>query len=131
MNYYIFHQIKNLSNDSIPFLHSDISRFFFYFLNSQVEERPILDKQIDETDELVLEDELQRARLHFTETDTDLKVDQFVTGIVCGILGCMNKNESSDGGGKFRVKKVFMPDHPIQRPAQKLTSEPQIAFISG
>ena len=104
---------------------------FFYFLNSQVEERPILDKQIDETDELVLEDELQRARLHFTETDTDLKVDQFVTGIVCGILGCMNKNESSDGGGKFRVKKVFMPDHPIQRPAQKLTSEPQIAFISG
>ena len=105
--------------------------FFFYFPNSQVEERPILDKQIDETDELVLEDELQRARLHFTETDTDLKVDQFVTGIVCGILGCMNKNESSDGGGKFRVKKIFMPDHPIQRPAQKLTSEPQIAFISG
>ena len=104
---------------------------FFYFLNSQVEERPILDKQIDETDELVLEDELQRARLHFTETDTDLKVDQFVTGIVCGILGCMNKNESSDGGGKFRVKKVFMPDYPIQSPGQKLTSEPQIAFISG
>ena len=74
---------------------------------------------------------LQRARLHFTETDTDLKVDQFVTGIVCGILGCMNKNESSDGGGKFRVKKIFMPDHPTQSPAQKLTSEPQIAFISG
>ena len=105
--------------------------FFFNFLNSQVEERPILDKHIDETDELVLEDELQRARLHFTETDTDLKVDQFVTGIVCGILGCMNKNESSDGGGKFRVKKVFMPDYPIQSPGQKLTSEPQIAFISG
>ena len=96
-----------------------------------MEERPILDKQIDETDELVLEDELQRARLHFTETDTDLKVDQFVTGIVCGILGCMNKNESSDGGGKFRVKKIFMPNYPIQSPGQKLTSEPQIAFISG
>ena len=107
-----------MSNDSIPFLHSDISRFLLYFLNSQVEERVILDKQIDETDELVLEDELQRARLHFTETDTDLKVDQFVTGIVCGILGCMNKNESSDGGGKFRVKKIFMPDHPTQSPAQ-------------
>lgn len=99
--------------------------------NEEVEERPILDKQIDETDELVLEDELQRARLHFTETDTDLKVDQFVTGIVCGILGCMNKNESSDGGGKFRVKKVFMPDYPTQIPGQKLTLEPQIAFISG
>ena len=42
--------------------------------NEEVAEKPILDKFIEETDELVLEDELQRARLHFTEEDTDLKV---------------------------------------------------------
>ena len=54
-----------------------------------------------------------------------------MTGIVCGILGCMIKNESSDGGGKFRVKKVFMPDYPSQIPRQKLTTDSQIAFISG
>ena len=42
--------------------------------NEEVTEKPILDKFIEETDELVLEDELQRARLHFTEEDTDLKV---------------------------------------------------------
>merc|ERR1712156_987971 len=101
--------------------------------NEEVAEKPILDKHIDSTDELVLEDELQRARLHFTEEDTDLKVGQFVTGIVCGILGCMNKNESTDGGGKFRVKKVFMPDFPPQIARKSLTwaSEPKIAFMSG
>ena len=42
--------------------------------NEEVAEKPILDKYIDVTDELVLEDELQRARLHFTNTGTDLKV---------------------------------------------------------
>jgi len=99
--------------------------------NEEVVDKVVLDKHIDETDELVLEDELQRARLHLTEIDTEFKVDQFVTGIVCGILGCMIKNESSDGGGKFRVKKVFMPDYPSQIPRQKLTTDSQIAFISG
>ena len=63
------------------------------------------------------------------------QVDQFVTGIVCGVLGCMNKNEASDGGGKFRVKQIFMPDIPAQIPRTKLEanlpSNPQIAFISG
>ena len=44
--------------------------------NEEVAEKPILDKFIEETDELVLEDELQRARLHFTEEDANLKVSR-------------------------------------------------------
>merc|ERR1712212_25788 len=46
----------------------------------------------------------------------------------------MNRNESTDGGGKFRVKKVFMPDLPAQIPPKKnltSSSEPKIAFMSG
>ena len=39
---YIFHQIKNLSNDSIPFLHPDISRFFKTFLILRLKKDPFL-----------------------------------------------------------------------------------------
>ena len=42
--------------------------------NEEVVDKVVLDKHIDETDELVLEDELQRARLHLTEIDTEFKV---------------------------------------------------------
>ena len=48
---------------------------------------------IDETDELVLEDELQRARLDFGDK---FKVDEFVTGIVCAVLGCMIEGKGHD-----------------------------------
>ena len=45
--------------------------------NEEVAEKPILEIFIEETDELVLEDELQRACLQFIEENLDLKVSYY------------------------------------------------------
>ena len=91
-----------------------------------------VDKYIDETDELVLEDELQRARLYFGSNDA-LKEHQFVTGVVCGVLGSMIPSGEAQGGGKFRVDNIFFPALP--KPTKPLKDEKVdekfVAFMSG
>ena len=98
------------------------------------DEKDSLAKFIDDSDELVLEDDLQRARLYFpTDNDQKYDVDQFVSGIVCGIFGYMIPSEQREGGGRFCVKKMFfpaVPEHPN-------TSQPSkenvrcVALMSG
>jgi len=98
------------------------------------DEKDSLAKFIDDSDELVLEDDLQRARLYFpTDNDQKYDVDQFVSGIVCGIFGYMIPSEQREGGGRFCVKKMFfpaIPEHPN-------TSQPSkenvrcVALMSG
>ncbi len=88
------------------------------------------DKFIHESDELVLEDELQRARLYFAPDQKKFKPEQFVTGIVCGVLGSMLPSTDPEGGGKFKVENIFLPAFPKQKPRQKIASR-KIAFISG
>ena len=95
-------------------------------------EKDSVDKFVDESDELVLEDELQRARLHFgSDISKKFKVDQFVTGIVCGILGSMIPSEELDGGGKFRVENMFFPAIPEQSKPKNISGEKYVAFVSG
>lgn len=99
--------------------------------NEEVGEKVILDKYVDESDELVLEDELQRARLHFSKENTSFTVAQFVSGIVCGILGSMIPSEAAEGGGKFKVENVILPDYADQTPLPKINENRHIALISG
>jgi len=98
------------------------------------DEKDSLAKFIDDSDELVLEDDLQRARLYFPkDNEHKYDVDQFVSGIVCGIFGYMIPSEQREGGGRFCVKKMFfpaIPEHPN-------TSQPSkenvrcVALMSG
>ena len=96
--------------------------------DSEIEE---LDEYIDDSDELVLEDELQRARLHFgSDIQTKFRVNQFVTGIVCGVLGSMIPTEVLGCGGKFCVEDMFFPDYPRQNVSNS-PKDKYVAFISG
>ena len=103
--------------------------------NEATEDKEEMEKFIDESDELVLEDELQRARLYFDEkTAKGLTVGQFVTGVVCGILGSMVPSEEKKGGGKFKVEEMFFPQSPPKANPSKSALENNdryLAFISG
>lgn len=54
---------------------------------TQLAPQPIRSHFVDESDQLILEDELQRIRLFGKMNAHDV-----VTGIVCAILGMMNNN---------------------------------------
>ena len=96
--------------------------------DSEIEE---LDEYIDKSDELVLEDELQRARLHFgSHIENKFRVDQFVTGIVCGVLGSLIPTEVSGCGGKFLVEDMYFPDFPRQNVSHS-SKDKYVAFVSG
>ena len=99
--------------------------------NENEEEKEQLEKYIDDSDELVLEDDLQRARLYFIKDNKEYNVGQFVTGIVCGVLGSMIPSEQKEGGGKFRVEKMFFPALPEQETKEMKENSRRIAFVSG
>lgn len=64
---------------------------------------------VDDSDQLILEDELQRIRLI-----GNLDVHSVVTGVVCAVLG------HEDGDGKFLVDDYCWAgvSEPVQRPLQ-------------
>jgi hypothetical protein len=64
---------------------------------------------VDDSDQLILEDELQRIRLV-----GNLDVHLVVTGVVCAVLG------HEDGDGKFHVDDYCWAgvSEPVQRPLQ-------------
>ena len=99
--------------------------------SNQNEDKAVLDKYIDDSDELVLEDELQRARLYFAKGNKDYGVDRFVTGIVCGIKGSMIPSEQTEGGGKFKVEEMFFPDLPDYKSEPNKENARSIAIVSG
>ena len=99
--------------------------------SNQNDDKAVLDKYIDDSDELVLEDELQRARLYFAKGNKEYGVDRFVTGIVCGIKGSMIPSEQTEGGGKFKVEEMFFPDIPDYKSEPNKENARSIAIVSG
>ncbi|XP_040201981.1 DNA polymerase delta subunit 2 [Rana temporaria] len=82
--------------------------------------QPPRQKYISDTDELILEDELQRIRL---EGATD--VNKFVTGAVIAVLG------SEDDAGKFAVEDFCMASLPPQSPLPELGEDRYVLMTSG
>ncbi|KAM5172834.1 DNA polymerase delta subunit 2 isoform 1-T2 [Mantella aurantiaca] len=77
-------------------------------------------KYISDTDELILEDELQRIKL---EGATDVK--KFVTGAVIAVLG------SEDDAGKFMVEDFCLSSLPPQSPLPELDEDRYVLLTSG
>ncbi|XP_035513973.1 DNA polymerase delta subunit 2 [Morone saxatilis] len=82
--------------------------------------QPARAKYISDTDELILEDELQRIKL-----EGKIDRDRCVTGSVIAIYGA----ERNDG--KFTVEDFCMADLPLQTPRPALSSDKFVLLASG
>ncbi|XP_038558392.1 DNA polymerase delta subunit 2 [Micropterus salmoides] len=82
--------------------------------------QPARAKYISETDELILEDELQRIKL-----EGKIDRDKCVTGSVIAIYGA----ERNDG--KFTVEEFCMADLPLQTTRPVLSSDRFVLLTSG
>ncbi|CAD5123822.1 DgyrCDS12130 [Dimorphilus gyrociliatus] len=81
-----------------------------------------MDCYIDESDELYLEDEVQRIILV-----GNIKASDYVTGVTTAIVGL----EKEEDHGKFYVEEVFELPLPEQRAKPSLSDDMWIAFVSG
>ncbi|XP_067087212.1 DNA polymerase delta subunit 2 [Osmerus mordax] len=82
--------------------------------------QPARTKYISQSDELILEDELQRIKL-----EGNINADKFVTGSVIAIYGA-EKNY-----GKFTVEDFCTADLPPQSPRPTLNSDRFVLLASG
>ncbi|XP_031165501.1 DNA polymerase delta subunit 2 [Sander lucioperca] len=82
--------------------------------------QPARVKFISDTDELILEDELQRIKL-----EGNIHRDKCVTGSVVAVFGA-EKND-----GKFTVEDFCLADLPLQTPRPVLTSDRFVLLVSG
>lgn len=81
-----------------------------------------MDCYIDDSDELYLEDEVQRIILV-----GNVKASEYVTGITTAIIG----QEKEEDHGKFYVEEMFELPLPSQDPLPSLRDDLWIALISG
>ncbi|KAM9476012.1 DNA polymerase delta subunit 2 isoform 1-T2 [Clarias gariepinus] len=82
--------------------------------------QPPRTKHISQSDELILEDELQRIKL-----EGNMETCKFVTGSVIAVLGA-EKND-----GKFTVEDFCLADLPPQTPREPLNTDRFVLLASG
>ncbi|KAM6965723.1 DNA polymerase delta subunit 2 [Aplochiton taeniatus] len=82
--------------------------------------QPVRMKFISESDQLILEDELQRIKL-----EGKIDAGTFVTGSVIAIYGAENND------GKFTVEDFCTADLPLQTPRPSLTADRFVLLASG
>lgn len=84
--------------------------------------QPVRAKYTDESDKLILEDELQRILLV-----GELSCLAVVTGVIVAVLG----QEPEDDRGKFHVEDYCFQHLPDQVPRPKLIEERYVVLVSG
>jgi DNA polymerase delta subunit 2 len=87
---------------------------------NQLVPQPVLTHFTDKSDELFIEDELQRYQLI-----GGLECANLVTGISCALLG------TDDGKGRFTVENYVFADYRQQIPRPVFDNSAYIVFISG
>lgn len=84
--------------------------------------QPMTSKYTSPSDQLILEDELQRIVLV-----GEIKVETSVTGIIIAVYG----KEPEDDKGKFHVEDYCFQELPKQTPLPGLDADSYLAFVSG
>ncbi|XP_074647132.1 DNA polymerase delta subunit 2-like [Tubulanus polymorphus] len=84
--------------------------------------QPVQTKYTDDSDVLILEDELQRIVL-----EGDVDFGRVITGVVIAVKGV----ELDDKKGKFQVEDYCFVDLPPQAPLPEISKDRYLAVVSG
>ncbi|XP_075166163.1 DNA polymerase delta subunit 2 [Haematobia irritans] len=87
---------------------------------NQLAPQPPRQHYSDPEDKVILEDELQRVRLH-----GNVKCEELATGIVCAAMGLIEED------GRFDVQEILFYEGGIQKPLPKKGEDRLLILVSG
>uniref|UniRef100_A0A1I8PZ14 DNA polymerase delta subunit 2 n=1 Tax=Stomoxys calcitrans TaxID=35570 RepID=A0A1I8PZ14_STOCA len=87
---------------------------------NQLAPQPARQHYSDPEDKVILEDELQRVRLH-----GNVRCEELATGIVCAAMGLIEED------GRFDVQELIFYEGGIQKPLPKKGMERLLVLVSG
>ncbi|XP_073844260.1 DNA polymerase delta subunit 2 [Musca autumnalis] len=87
---------------------------------NQLAPQPARHHYSDPEDKVILEDELQRVRLH-----GKVRCEEMATGVVCAVMGLIEED------GRFDVQEILFYEGGIQRPLPKKGEDRLLILLSG
>lgn len=87
---------------------------------NQLAPQPARQHYSDPEDKVILEDELQRVRLH-----GKVRCEEMATGVVCAVMGLIEED------GRFDVQDILFYEGGIQRPLPKKGKDRLLVLLSG